>query len=50
MVRTKKCVFPFGPGDGEKLFDPWESGHKGQEYRREIRTKTFMFMLFFIEV
>ena len=37
-----------GPGDGEKLFDPGSSGHKGQECPREIRTKKFMFMLFFL--
>ena len=36
-----------GPGDGEKLFDPWASGRKGQECPREIRTKKLMFMLCF---
>ena len=46
-VRTKKCVFFCGPVDGEKLFDPGSSGRKGQECPREIRTKKFMFMLFF---
>ena len=45
--RTKKCVFCCGPGGGEKLFDPWASGRKGQECPREIRTKKFMFVLFF---
>ena len=47
-VRTKKCVF-CGPGDGEKLFDPGSSKRKGQECPREIRTKKFMFMLFFLK-
>ena len=58
-VRTKnrgrphqKVRFPAGrgcgPGGGEKLFDPWASGRKGQECPREIRTKKFMFMLFFL--
>ena len=37
-----------GPGDGEKHFDPWASGHKGQECPQEIRTKNFMFMLFLL--
>ena len=45
-VRTKKCVF-LQPGGGEKLFDPRASRRKGQECQREIRTKKFMFMLFF---
>ena len=45
-VRTKKCVF-LRPAGGEKLFDPWASGRKGQERLWEIRTKKFMFMLFF---
>ena len=45
-VRTKSA-FSCGPGGGEKLFDPWASGRKGQECPREIRTKKFMFMLFF---
>ena len=29
-VRARKCVF-LRPRDGEKLFDPWASGRKGQE-------------------
>ena len=43
-----KGAFSCGPADGEKLFDPWSSGRKGQECPREIRTKMFMcmFMLF----
>ena len=44
-VRTKSA-FSCGPSGGEKLFDPWASGRKGQECPREIRTKKFMFMLF----
>ena len=43
----QKVRFPAAPGGGEKLFDPWASGRKGQECPREIRTKKFMFMLFF---
>ena len=39
--------FSCGPGGGEKLFDPWAFGRKGQECPREIRAKKFMFMLFF---
>ena len=39
--------FSCGPGDGEKLFDTWASGHKGQECPQEIRAKMFMLMLFF---
>ena len=48
-LRTSapKSAFSCGPGGGEKLFDPWASGRKGQECPREIRTKKFMFMLFF---
>ena len=44
-VRTKS-VFSCGPGVGEKLFDPWASGRKDQECRREIRTKKIMFLRF----
>ena len=43
----QNCAFSWGPGGGEKLFDPWAFGRKGQECPREIRTKKFMFMLFF---
>ena len=43
----QKVRFFCGPGDGEKLFDPGASGRKGQECPREIRTKKFVFMLFF---
>ena len=42
-----KSAFSCGPGGGEKLFDPWAFGRKGQECPREIRTKKFRFMLFF---
>ena len=42
----KVCV-SCGPGGGEKLFDPWASGRKGQECLQETWTKKFMFMLFF---
>ena len=44
--RHQKKGFPCGTGDGEKVFDPWASGHKGQECPQEIRTRKFMFMLF----
>ena len=30
-VCPKKSVLACGPMDGEKLFDPWSSGRKGQE-------------------
>ena len=43
----KLCV-SLWPRDGEKLFDPKASGRKGQECPQEIRTKKFMFMLFFL--
>ena len=46
-VRTTKCVF-LRQRWWEKLFDPWASGRKGQECPREIRTKKFMFMSFFL--
>ena len=46
-IRTKS-VFSCGPTDGEKLFDPWASGRKGQDYPRVIRTKTFVLMLCFL--
>ena len=45
---TQKVRFPAAPGGGEKLFDPWASGRKGQECPREIRTNKFMFMLSFL--
>ena len=44
----QKSAFSCGLGGGEKLFDPWASGRKGQECPREIRTKKFMFMLLFL--
>ena len=44
----QKSAFSCGPGGGEKLFDPWEFGRKGQECPQEIRAKMFMFMLFFL--
>ena len=47
-TSAPKSAFFCGPGDGEKLFDPGSSGRKGQECPREIRTKKFMFMLFFL--
>ena len=46
-TSAPKSAFSCGPGGGEKLFDPWASARKGQECPREIRTKKFMFMLFF---
>ena len=49
-TSAPKSKFSCGPGGGEKLFDPWASGRKGQECPREIRTKKFMFMLFLIGV
>ena len=47
-TSAPKSAFSCGPGGGEKLFDPWASGRKGQECLREIRTKKFMFMLCFL--
>ena len=47
-TSAPKSVFSCGPGGGEKLFDPRASGRKGQECPREIRTKKFMFVLFFL--
>ena len=47
-TSAPKSAFSCVPGGGEKLFDPWASGRKGQECPREIRTKKFMFMLFFL--
>ena len=46
-TSAPKSAFSRGPGGGEKLFDPWACGRKGRECPREIRTKKFMFMLFF---
>ena len=43
----QKVRFPAALVVGEKLFDPWACGRKGQECPREIRAKKFMFMLFF---
>ena len=43
-TSAPKSAFSCGPGGGEKLFDPWASGRKGQECLQEIRTKKFMFM------
>ena len=40
-------VMDFGPGGGEKLFDPWASVRKGQDCPQEIRTKKFMVIFFF---
>ena len=47
-TSAPKTVFSCGPGGGEKLFDPGASRRKGQERPREIRTKKFMFILFFL--
>ena len=47
-TSAPKSVFSCGSGDGEKLFDPWASGRKGQEYPQKIWTKKFMFMLYFL--
>ena len=47
-TSAPKSAFSCGRGGGEKPFDPWASGRKGQECPREIRTKKFMFMLFFL--
>ena len=44
----QKSAFSSGPGDGEKLFDPWASGCEGQECPQEMRTETLVFMLFFL--
>ena len=42
----QKVRFPAAPVVGE-LLTPWASGRKGQECPWEIRTKKFLFMLFF---
>ena len=47
-TSTSESVFSCGPGDGEKLFDPWASGRKGQQCPQDIRTDKLMFMLFFL--
>ena len=47
-TSAPKSAFSCGPGGGEKLFDPGSSGRKGQQCSQEIRTKKFMFMLFFL--
>ena len=39
-------AFSCGTGGGDKLFDPWASGHKGQECPRELRTEKLMFVFF----
>ena len=39
-MSAPKSAFSCGLGGGEKLFDPWASGRKGQECPREIRTMT----------
>ena len=44
----QKNGFSCGPGDGENLFEAWAPGHKGKECPHQIRTKKFMFMLFFL--
>ena len=46
-TSATKSAFSCGPGDGEKLFDPWAFERKGQECPQEIRSKKFMFMLIF---
>ena len=46
-TSAPKSAFSCGPGGGEKLFDPWAFGRKGQECPRDFRAKKFMFMLFF---
>ena len=46
-ASAPKSTFSCGPGDGEKLLDPWASGCKGQECLQEIRAQKFMFMLLF---
>ena len=43
----QKVRFPAAQWWGE-TFDPWAFGRKGQECPRKIRTKKFMFMLFFL--
>ena len=46
-TSAPKSAFSCDPGGGEKLFDPWASGRKGQECPRKTWNKKFMFMLFF---
>ena len=47
-TSAPESAFSCGPDGGEKFFDLGASGRKGQERPREIRTKKFMFMLFFL--
>ena len=47
-VRAKNRGFSCRPGKGEKLFNPCASGRKGQECPREIRSKKFKFVSFFL--
>ena len=47
-TSAPKSAFSCGRGGGEKLFDPWAFGRKGQERPQEIRAKKFLFMLFFL--
>ena len=47
-TSSPRSAFSCGPGGGEKLFDLWAFGRKGQACPREIRAKKFMFMLFFL--
>ena len=43
----QKVRFSAAPVVGRNFSTPGASGRKGQECPREIRTKKFMFMLFF---
>ena len=47
-TSAPESAFSCGPGDGEKLLDPWSSGRKGQECPREIQTEKSMFRLLFL--
>ena len=44
----QKVRFPAAPVVGEKLFDPWAFGRKGQECPREIRAKSLCLCCFFL--
>ena len=46
-TSAPKSAFSCGPGVmGRNFFDPWSSGHKGQECPQEIRTKSLCLCCF----
>ena len=49
-TSTPKRVFSCGPGDGEKVFDPWSYGVRVRNDRGKSGPEKFMFMSFFFPV